>query len=209
MAVFLLLALCPAASRAEDGLIESPDQSVYSKDGLFLKAVLLDDPQAFLTEWMNPSRSGPPTIKTRTVFHRGDIVFPAIMYSTSALDTEGKARISYSLLFRRPDGSIYEHMEDKVVVDGVPPKGIGLCKARAGLKIEDNDPFGEYTLKVTITDKIKEVTVEMMFYFSVVDPDAKPVETPAANESGEPVPIESPTPQPTSRIRPLSGESRW
>jgi len=50
-------------------------------------------------------------------------------------------------------------------VKGIPPAGVGLSDARAGLKIEDADPFGEYTLKATITDKIKEVTATL-FHFS-------------------------------------------
>ena len=205
IAIFLLL--FSLVSRGEEGLLETPDQSIYTKDGLFLKVALVDDPKAFLTEW---KKSGsPPPVRTRTVFHRGDTIFPAVMYSTNALAPDGKADISYTLLFRRPDGSIYENPKDLTVVDGPPPKGIGLCKAKAGLKIEDSDPFGEYTLKVTITDKIKEVTVEMLFHFSVVDPNAKPVATPAP-ESAEPEApaVESPTPLPTTRMRSFS-DNRW
>ncbi|MEI6492196.1 MAG: hypothetical protein WCO94_06585 [Verrucomicrobiota bacterium] len=191
---------------AEEGLHESADQGIYSKDGLFLKVALVDDPKTFLAEWMKPSNSFPPPIKTRTSFHRGDTVFPAVMYSTHTLNSEGKADITYSLLFRRPDGSIYERLQDLPVVDGPPPKGIGLCKAKAGLKIEDTDPFGEYTLKVTITDEIRDVTVEMLFKFSVVDPNAKPELTPPpANSEPEP-PEPSPTPLPTTRMRSFSDD---
>lgn len=159
-------------SRGEEGLHELPDQSVYVKEGLFLKVALLDDPQAFLAEWNHPLRAQAPALKTRTVFHRGDIVFPVVMYSTNGLTPEGKANISYSLLFRRPDGSIYENPQNLTVVNGVPAKGVGLCKDKAGLKIEENDPLGEYRLKATITDKVKDVQVEMLFTFAVVDPSA-------------------------------------
>ncbi|MEI6278944.1 MAG: hypothetical protein WCQ16_06125 [Verrucomicrobiae bacterium] len=185
--------LVPLVSPGEEGLIEHADQSIYAKDGLFLKVALVEDPRAFLAEWSRPSRLQTPEIRTRTSFHRGDIVFPAVMYSTNALTPEGRADITYNLLFRRPDGSIYERLQDLTVVDGPPPKGLGLCKAKAGLKIEGNDPFGEYTLKVTITDKIKDVTVEMLFLFSVTDPAAKP-------------PVKSRPPQETSRIRSFSGD---
>ena len=202
------LALCLVA-RAEEGLHESADQSFYWKDGLFLKVALVDDAKAFLAEWMNnPSKHGNPAVKTRTSFHRGDTVFPAVLYFTRAVNSEGKADIVYSLLFRRPDGSIYENPQDLTVVDGPPPKETRLSKAKAGLKIEDTDPFGEYTLKVTITDRIKNTTVEMIFKFSVVDPDAKPPETPAP-ESSDPFPPEpSPTPMPTTRVRSFSDSRR-
>ena len=201
-AVVLLFFAFSLVSQAEDGLIESADQSIYSKDGLFLKVALIDNPQEFLGEWRKPSRPQTPTVRTRTVFHRGDVVFPAVMYSTRALNSEGKADIVYTLLFRRPDGSIYEHLENLTVVDGVPPKGIGLCKAKAALQIEDKDPFGEYTLKATITDKIKDVTVEMLFTFTVADPDAKAVENTVTSEPE--APEASPTPLPTTRVRSFS-----
>lgn len=196
-------------SRGEEGLRELPDQSVYAKDGLYLKVALLDDPKEFLSEWAR--RAGPEgtAIKTRTSFHRGEVVFPAVMYSTNALTPGGEADITCTLLFRHPDGSIYEHLQDLTVVKGVPPKGIGLSKAKAGLKIEDKDPFGEYTLKVTITDKIKDVTVEMLFNFSVIDPDAKPPEVPVAGSNEPGVDSEpSPTPLSTSRVRSFSSDLR-
>lgn len=204
--VVLFLLTVTIVSRGEEGLIESADQSIYAKDGLYLKVALLDDPKTFLADWRDGS---PLPLRTRTSFHRGDIVFPAVMYSTNALNAEGKADITYTLLFRRPDGSIYEHLQDLVVVNGVPRKGIGLCKARSALRIEDKDPFGDYTLKVTITDKIKDVTVEMLFTFSVIDPTAKPTPTPPTDSTEPEVPaVESPTPVPTTRMRSFSEDRR-
>ena len=201
------LALCLVV-RAEEGLHETADQSIYSKDGLFLKVALVDNPTEFLSGWKKAAGLQTPPIKTRTSFRRGETVFPAVLYFTRAVNSEGKADIVYSLLFRRPDGSIYENPQDLTVVDGTPPKEIRLSKAKAGLKIEDTDPFGEYTLKATITDRIKNVTVEMLFKFSVVDPDAKPPETPVP-ESREPDPPEpTPTPLPTTRVRSFSDDRR-
>lgn len=205
IAVAFFILTVPLVSRGEEGLIESADQCIYAKDGLYLKVALLDDPKAFLAAWRE---GGPPPLRTRTSFHRGDIVFPAVMYSTNALNGEGKADITYTLLFRRPDGSIYEHMQDLVVVNGTPRKGIGLCKARSALQIEDTDPFGDYTLKVTITDKIKDVSVEMLFTFSVVDPNAKSGPTPQESTEPEAPAVESPTPMPTTRMRSFSDDRR-
>lgn len=192
---------------AEEGLRELPDQSIYAKDGLFLKVALLDDPKSFVSEWV--SGRSKPALRTRTTFQRGEVVFPAVMYSTNALDPEGKAHIEYTLLFRRPDGSIYEHLQNLTAVNGPPPKETALSKDRAGLKIEPSDPLGEYTLKVTLTDNVKEVTVEMLFTFLVVDPAAKPVETPApVRLEREPEILPSPTPHPTTRMRSFSDSLR-
>lgn len=207
--LYLAFLLSALVCRGEEGLLESPDQSVYAKDGLYLKVALVDNAKEFLTAWADPLRRQPPMLKTRTTFHRGDVIFPALMFSTNALGPEGDADITYTVLFRRPDGSIYEHLKDLTVVKGPPAQGIGLCKAKAGLKIEKTDPFGEYTIKVTTTDHIKDVTVEMIFYFQVVDPEAKPPPTPAAEiPSREPVSIPTPTPYPTSRVRSFSDDLR-
>lgn len=201
--VLFVVGMYPA--HGEDGLRELPDQSIYAKDGLFLKVALLDDPKAFVSEWMSGRTK--PALRTKTVFHRGDVVFPAVMFSTKSLNPEGKAHIEYTLLFRRPDGSIYEHLQNLTVVNGPPSNEIALSKDRAGLKIEETDPFGDYTLKATITDKVKEVSVEMLFTFSVVDPAAKPVDPPAP-VSREPEVLPSPTPHPTTRMRPFSSSTR-
>ncbi len=206
----ILLFLFSFLSRGEDGLHELPDQSIYIKEGLYLKVALLDDPQAFLAEWNNPLRTQSPVIKTRTVFHRGEIIFPVVLYSTNGLTPEGTADITYTMLFRRPDGSIYERLEDRVVVNGIPPKGVGICKDKVGLKIEEKDPFGEYTLKVTITDKVKNVPVEMLFNFSVVDPAASPADSPLSAGGGEEaVPgAKSPKPPDSGRMRSFSSDLR-
>jgi len=161
----VFLWVCLFFARGEEGLLELADQSVYVKDGLYLKVALLEKPREFLAEWKQSGQL--PAVETRTTFQRGDIVFPAVMYSTNAVDSEGRADITYTLLFRRPDGSIYEHMKDLTVIKGVPPKGVGLGQAQGGLKIEEGDPEGEYTLKVTVTDNLKNVTVEMLFHFQV------------------------------------------
>lgn len=205
--VILLLA-ASLVSRGEEGLHELPDQSIYVKDGLFLKVALLDDPKAFLAEWNNPLRTQTPALKTRTAFHRGDVVFPVVLYSTNGLTPDGKAEITYSLLFRRPDGSIYENPQNLTVVNGVPAKGVGLCKDKAGLKIEENDPFGDYLLKVMITDKVKDVPVEMLFTFSVVDPTASPDAPPSlSGRVEEEVPAaRPPKPPDTGRMRSFSSD---
>lgn len=204
---FFVMTFCLIAW-AEEGLHESADQAIYSKDGLFLKVALLDDPKAFLADWAKSSNVSPPLIKTRTVFHRGETVFPAVMFSTHSLTPDGHVDMTYTLLFRRPDGSIYEHLQDVPLADGPPPKGIGLSKTKAGLKIEETDPLGEYTLKVTITDKVKDVSVEMLFHFTVVDPNAKPVEPPPPLSREPESPESSPTPLPTTRVRPFLDSGR-
>jgi len=168
-ALAFCLLLTASSLRAEDGLVLKPDQAFYQKDGLFLRVVLVEDPKLFLNEWMKPSQAETPVVKTRNVFRRGDVVMPAIMYNTNGLRTDGTADISYTFEFRRPDGSLYEEILDKTVVNGIPPRGIGLFQDMSGLQIEENDPLGEYSIKVKITDHVKKDTVEIPFTFEVSD----------------------------------------
>ena len=182
-----------------------PDQGRYAKNGLFLWVALAEDAQGFLREWAQPSQPNTPVIKTRTSFHRGEIVFPAIMFSTDGLTADGKADITYRFVFQRPDGSVYEDMTG-VVINGTPAKGIGIFKDMAGLKIEDTDPFGVYTLNVTITDRVKNVSVDMPFAFTVTDKDVKQttILTPSLPKSEAEKPAESVMEIPSS----LSGKAR-
>jgi len=153
---------------AMDGLSIQPDKAVYSKAGLLINVALVDDAYGFLEEWKKPSLPDTPVVKTRTKFHPGEIVFPAITYSTDALDAEGKANVVFDILFLRPDGSSYVDQKNKTVVNGIPPKGIGLVQDQIALKIEDRDPFGKYKIRIKVTDKNKKVSVEIPMEFDVV-----------------------------------------
>ena len=169
----LLLVCFSKAFCADDALLVQSDQAFYRKDGLFLWVALADSPESFLAEWNHPSNPQAPEIRRRTTFHRGEIVFPALMFATDGLTPEGDAMITYSLLFKKPDGSVYEDMQNLVAVLGPPTKGLGLAKAMAGIKLEDTDPLGPYSLTVKITDQVKNVSVEMPFVFLVADESSK------------------------------------
>jgi hypothetical protein len=153
---------------AMDGLSVQPDKATYNKAGLLITVALVDNAYGFLEEWKKPSLADTPIVKTKTKFNRGEIVFPAITYSTDALDAEGKANISFDILFLRPDGSSYVDEKNKIVVNGIPPKGIGLLQDQVALKIEDHDPYGKYKIRIKVTDKNKKVSVEIPMEFEVV-----------------------------------------
>lgn len=159
-------------SWAQDMELEA-DQGFYHRDGLKVWVGLVHNADSFLREWKDPVVPGSPRVRTSTTFHRGDIVLPAILFQTDAVKPDGRADIRYRMEFRRPDGSVYEIFEDKVVVDGIPPKAVGLFQEMMGLKIEDDDPYGVYSLKVEVTDRVKNVTFEMPFMFTVVDPEVE------------------------------------
>jgi hypothetical protein len=165
---FVMLLLVSVQLEASDGLEVSPDKTTtYNKDGLLIVVSLVDDPQKALAEWGNPSFNYVPVIKTRAIFHRGEIVFPAITFATDAMDREGKAKITFDLLILKPDGSVYINDKNLTVVDGVPPRGIGLVKDKNALKIENHDPFGKYKIQISVHDQIKKVTVDIPMEFTV------------------------------------------
>lgn len=170
-----VLLLIPWHAHAQDGLKLESDQGTYRRDGLFLRVLLADEPKASLKELMQPPDPKNIVFRTRTVFRRGDIVLPAILYYTDALDQNGVADVSYDFYFYNPDGSLYDKMEDRTVVLGKPPKGVGIYRDMAGLKIEETDPFGEYKLDVKIHDRNRKVTVEMPFTFTVTSGVEAPV----------------------------------
>jgi hypothetical protein len=205
----LIIIASPLAT-AEPGLALQSDQGVYFKDSVFFRVLLAEDPKSFLEQWSKAAKPAAEIYKTKTSFHRGDTVYPAIIYATGTLSLDGLADISYSALFRRPDGSIYENLEGLTVVKGVPPPGAALSEKKVGLKIEEDDPFGEYTVKITITDNLRQVPVEMLFHFTVVDPTAlsQPSVLTAAPAANAPqllpaTPPASTTPPSTGRIRSL------
>ncbi|MDX2081487.1 MAG: hypothetical protein SFU53_11960 [Terrimicrobiaceae bacterium] len=171
---WLVFLLAVPALGAEDLPLQlDADQGFYHRDGLKVWVGLVHNPDSFLREWRDPVVPGSPRVLTRTSFYRGDIVLPAILFQTDGLTADGRADIRYRMEFRRPDGTVYEKFEDKVVIDGIPPKGVGLFEEMMGLKIENDDPFGAYTLTVEVTDRVKNVTVTMPFTFTVTDPEVE------------------------------------
>jgi len=199
-----LVFVFPLTARTEPGLAVQADQGVYFKDSLFLRVLLAEDPKSFLDQWSKAAKPGVEIFKTKTSFHRGDTVYPAVIFATSNISLDGFADLSYSVLIRRPDGSIYENLENLTVVKGIPPSGAALSEKKVGLKIEETDPFGEYTVKVTITDNLRQVPVEMLFKFTVIDPTAliqPSVLTPPNSErpaDGDPTLPDATSPAPTA-----------
>jgi hypothetical protein len=139
----------------------------YENDGLFLRIALISDWEKTINEWNNPSFDDTPKIETKDIYHHGELMIPFIVYCTNALDKEGKALITYDVKIIKPNGDIYVDIKDLIVIDGEPPSGFGMFQQPLGLKIENDDPNGNYLIEIMIFDHIKEIKVPFSLGFTV------------------------------------------
>lgn len=178
LAALLFVGLIPSLAASDPATVSSDDgwkssRSVnavynYNKNGLLVQVGIVEDPQSFLKEWNNTPFDHVAVVKTReTPFHQGDVMFPAIMFATDALSTEGKANITADMLIRKPDGTVSES-KGIVVCQSKPSNGLTLQAQCAAFRIENSDPVGLYKVMMKVTDHLKGVVIEAPLQFEVV-----------------------------------------
>jgi hypothetical protein len=151
---------------ADEIIILKDNEVNYDKNGLSIHIALVNDWEGTLKEWDKPSDQL-PIIKTCYEFKRGDLAVPFIMYGTDALK-DGKAKIIYSVKIIKPDGSLYSEHKNLKVIDGIPPQGFGRFQDVLGLKIENNDPLGKYSMEILVDDQFKKVKIKFRLIFKVI-----------------------------------------
>jgi hypothetical protein len=78
--------------------------------------------------------------------------------------------VTYDIVIRKPDGSIYGEQKDFVGLKGkyvAPAHSLQLAKERMGIRIDSQDPSGTYTVEVMVRDHIKKVELPLKAAFEV------------------------------------------
>ena len=71
---------------------------------------------------------------------------------------------------KKPDGSVYGDTIDANFWRNLPPPSIGqlqLAVDYLGIAIEENDPFGTYTVEAKVIDQINDITITLHKSFQV------------------------------------------
>jgi hypothetical protein len=121
-------------------------------------------------KWETPSDTTPDFTTARKV-PRGKRVFVLSFFVNPRLDAEGKAEVRCDIDLAAPDGTIATHQEDLVCFQGPlkDPRLVYLSGPVVGFSGDPGDPGGDWEVRVTLRDKVRNVAVPLKTSFTLMD----------------------------------------
>lgn len=118
------------------------------------------DPQGVIEAWNQPT---PPVLQSELATVRGRPIQQFIFYANCMRDDAGRCHLAARVTITAPDGTAYSApMEfDALPADvaPVPPGRIGMTPRSIGIRVEDDEPIGTYTVELALTDVNAGLTV--------------------------------------------------
>lgn len=131
--------------------------------------LLTDKPNDFFAAWEQPGAGVP--MSTTEVAKRGDPIVGVVLFSGCTANATGVCETEVEFQVFRPDGSPYNAAEKTELWSGKPPPAEGqlqLSVGAIGVRIEQADPSGTYTVRARVVDIVSHAEVELTRTFSVV-----------------------------------------
>jgi len=152
----------------KDGKPAADTSNMKSKKGFGAQLYLTQNAQ-FFDDWNKPGTPNLTELKNNRVRRKAPL-FSAILFVDPGTDSKGSVDVTYDIVIRKPDGSIYGEQQDFVGLKGrsvVPAHSLQLAKERMGIQIDSQDPSGTYTVEITVHDHIKKVELPLKATFEV------------------------------------------
>ena len=160
VAVLLLTTSIAQAQWRKDGkpVEDAPDRKSVGAFGGHL--LVVKDPRKFIEDWQKPET---PHIKPVTDVKRGEIVGAFVLFAGCKPDPQGACNSEVDFFFYRPDGSLYaEQKSQPLWKDQAPPaQNTQLSQAILGIRMEKDDPPGEYKIKAKVSDLNAAISFEL------------------------------------------------
>ncbi len=137
-------------------------------ENLMVVQLWSNNSEEFLTAWKQPS---PPSLRTTTKIERNKPITAFIIFAGCKGDAAGKCNLHGSIEFRDPDGKVYGEHKDVDIWSGPVLDGYNLRLSPIGptLVIEDGEKLGDYTVRITVTDRNANVTAATEEKLTVVE----------------------------------------
>lgn len=136
-------------------------------NGLFGAQLWLVQGRQFFEDWKKPEA---PTIDPIEIVNRGQQIFTAVIFYGTARDGGGLSNVTYDLVVKRPDGTIYDRREGAIGYQDLAPaddRQIQLGRDSLGITIGENDPAGLYAVTATVRDNVGRVSLPLTQHFVV------------------------------------------
>lgn len=148
-----------------------PDTASHQTKRGFSGAVLITADPDWSAKWHAPG-TGMPAVTEATEVRRGGQLAILIFFANPSLDAQRKADVRCDIEVLRPDGSVSANQKDLVCYQG-PSLGDGrhtyLAAPVVKYLAEPADQAGRWTVKVTLRDGGRRVTLPLETAFTLVD----------------------------------------
>ena len=172
---FLIAVLFAASLHGEDSTAWRKDckpaadtPNMKSKNGFGAQLHLTQNAK-FFDDWNMPGTPNLTELKNNRA-HRNVPLFSAILFVDPGTDSKGSVDVTYDIVIRKPDGSIYGEQKNAVGLKGkfdAAPHQIQLARERMGIQLDHQDPHGTYKVDLTVHDHIKKVDLPLKATFQV------------------------------------------
>ena len=137
---------------------DTPDRK--SVNGFGANLLVVENPRGFIEEWQKPET---PNIHPASKVKRGVILGAFVLFVGCKPDTQGRCNAEVDYTIYKPDGTLYaERKEQPLWKETAPPgRNIQLSKAILAIRMEPNDPDGEYKVKAKVSDLNANISFEL------------------------------------------------
>jgi hypothetical protein len=148
-----------------------PDTASHQTKRGFSGALVITDDTNWSANWHAPG-SGVPTVTEASEVRRGGQLAILVFFANPKLDAARQADVRCDIEVRRPDGSVSADQKNLVCYQG-PALGderhTYLAAPVMRFLAEPNDLAGVWTVKVTLRDGGRRVTLPLASEFTLVD----------------------------------------
>lgn len=144
--------------KGDEPTADSPDRKSVKGFGAHL--LIIENPRAFIEEWQKPET---PKIDPVSEVKRGVIIGAFVLFAGCKPDPQGRCNSEVDYTIYKPDGTIYAERKGEPLWKEAPPPGtnIQLSRAILGIRMEQNDPDGDYKVKAKVTDLNAQISFEL------------------------------------------------
>ena len=165
----LLLVLCPSCSYSqwkENGERIEDTASRKAVNGFGANLVLADRPKEFMQEWSRPEK---PELWSTSIAKRGIPIAAFIFFAGCLPDSQGICNTEVDFQVFKPDGSLWAERKGLELWKKVAPPAANtqLSTANIIIRIQPNDPAGEYKVKASVRDVNRDVNFGLEGKFKV------------------------------------------
>jgi hypothetical protein len=159
--------------RDEHGEFLPGNESRNAVDGFGGWLVVTSD-----SDWQAKWETSPDTVPRFTEakkLARGETIFILIFFANPKLSESGNADVTCDIDVVKPDRTSSVHQVDAVCFRGAlkgPPMNVYLSAPILNFVGEANDPAGKWSVRVTVKDNVRHVSVPLKATFSLIDEKA-------------------------------------
>ena len=131
-----------------------------SVNGFGAHLIIVEDPKGFIEEWSKPQT---PNIKPVRDVKRGKVIGAFVLFAGCKPDSVGICNSEVDYVVIKPDGNVYAERKGQPLWNeqAPPAKNIQLSKAILGIRMEPEDPAGEYKVRAKGSDLNAGITFEL------------------------------------------------